>query len=128
MADLKGLVHKDAPSAYMMVIFMLSLAGIPGTMGFVGKWYIFNAALQSGQLWLGLALAGASIISIYYYLRVIGILCFQEPESEGTQTHAFASTGVLFSLAITVGLSLILGLAPNLIQPLLSAATGLLKP
>ena len=128
MADLKGLVRKDAPSAYMMVIFMMSLAGIPGTMGFIGKWYIFNAALQSGQLWLGIALAGASIISIYYYLRVIGVLCFQEPDSEGVQTHALASTGVMFSLAITVGMSIILGLAPNLIQPLLSAATGILKP
>ncbi len=57
-------------------------------MGFIGKWYIFNATLQAGQLWLALALGVASIISIYYYLRVIGMMCFQEPDETGEQIHA----------------------------------------
>ena len=127
MNDLKGLARKDAPSAYLMLIFMLSLGGIPGTMGFIGKWYIFSATVQAGQLWLALALGVASIISIYYYLRVIGMMCFQEPDSMAEQTHALAPTGVTFSLAITVGASLILGIIPGLVYPLMMAATNVLR-
>ena len=128
MDDLKGLARKDPPSAYLMLIFMLSLGGIPGTMGFIGKWYIFNATLQAGQLGLALALAVASIISIYYYLRVIGMMCFQEPDDMDAQTHALAPTGVMMSLAITVGASIVLGLIPNLIYPLIMAAKDVLRP
>ncbi len=125
--DLKGLVRKDSSSAYLMLICMLSLAGIPGTMGFIGKWYIFYASVQAGQTWLGITLAAASIISIFYYLRVIATMCFQEPDEPGEQVHATAPTGVLFALAITVGLTLVLGVAPGLISPLINGATGLLK-
>lgn len=128
MDDLKGLARKDAPSAYMMLVFMLSLGGIPGTMGFMGKWFLFNAALLAGQTWLALALAVASIISIYYYLSVVSVMCFQEPDSETPQSHAQASVGVTVSLAVTVGLTLIFGLVPNLIQPLMAAATSVIRP
>lgn len=127
LEDVKGLVHKDSSSAYLMLICLLSLAGIPGTMGFIGKWYIFFASVQSGQIWLGITLAAASIISIYYYLRVIGMMCFQEPNEPGQQEHAKAPAGVLFALAITVGLTLVLGFAPGAISPLISGATEILK-
>ncbi len=127
IADLKGLARKDAPSAYLMLIFMLSLGGIPGTMGFIGKWYIFNATVQAGQLGLALALAIASIISIYYYLRVISMMCFQDPDNLNEQTHALAPTGVMLSLAITVGASIILGVIPALVYPLINAATNILR-
>ena len=127
MNDLRGLARKDAPSAYLMLVCMLSLGGIPGTMGFIGKWYIFSATLQAGQLWLALALAGASIISIYYYLRVIGMMCFQEPDSAVEQTHALAPTGVIMSLAITVGASILLGVIPGLVYPLMAAAVNILR-
>ena len=126
LADLKGLARKDSPSAYLMLVFMLSLGGIPSTMGFIGKWYIFNATVQAGQLWLAVALGVASIISIYYYLRVIGMMCFQEPDDAGEQIHATAPTGVILSLAITVGASLIFGIVPLFLSPLLAAATNLL--
>jgi len=127
LEDLKGLVHKDSSSAYLMLICLLSLAGIPGTMGFIGKWYIFYAAVQSGQTWLGLTLAAASIISIYYYLRVIGTMCFQENTGTTQQEHAKAPVGVIFALIITVGLTLLLGLLPGAISQLITASASLLK-
>src|SRR5205814_3743668 len=71
LADLKGLGKHDPAAAYVMLVFMLSLGGIPPTMGFLGKWFIFAAVLQAGQLWLALALAAASMISIYYYLKIV---------------------------------------------------------
>src|SRR5678815_3746241 len=56
LGDLKGLARRDPAPAYVMLIFMLSLGGIPPTMGFMGKWFIFYAALQAGQVWLAIAL------------------------------------------------------------------------
>ncbi len=128
MADLKGLARNDSPSAYLMLVFMLSLGGIPGTMGFIGKWYIFNATLMAGQTGMALLLAVASIISIYYYLRVISMMCFQEPTRIEEQPHALAPTGVILSLIITVVVSIVAGIVPNLIVPLMNAATSVLRP
>jgi NADH-quinone oxidoreductase subunit N len=121
MADLKGLAKTDPPAAYLMLIFMLSLGGVPPTMGFIGKWYLFGATITAGQYGLAIALAFASMISIYYYLKVVWMMCFQEPDVAGPQEHATAPIGVQLSLAVTVGASLLLGVVPGLVQPLMVA-------
>ena len=87
MADLKGLARKDPPSAYLMLIFMLSLGGIPGTMGFIGKWYIFNATLQAGQLGLALALAVGQ-----YYLDLLLSARNRHDVLSGTGRHERADS------------------------------------
>jgi NADH-quinone oxidoreductase subunit N len=116
LADLKGLGKHDPAAAYVMLVFMLSLGGIPPTMGFLGKWFIFAAALQAGQMWLAIALAAASMISIYYYLRIVWMMCFQEPDRDVAQPRALAASGVFVSIAITVAGSILLGVIPNLIS------------
>ena len=128
MNDLKGLARTDAPAAYVMLIFMLSLGGIPPTMGFMGKWFIFNATLMAGQLWLAITLALASVISIYYYLRVVWMMCFQEPDGEKTRERAVAPLGVAISVGVTVFASLLLGIVPNLVYGLMQAATTVIRP
>src|SRR5579884_576635 len=126
--DLKGLARRDAPSAYLMLIFMLSLGGIPPTMGFMGKWFIFYAALLAGQMWLAILLALASVISIYYYLRVVWMMCFSEPDTETAAGHARSAGGVTVSLLATGVGSLLFGIVPNLIQALMQAASSLARP
>jgi NADH-quinone oxidoreductase subunit N len=126
LADLKGLVRIDPPAAYMMLIFMLSLGGIPPTMGFLGKWMIFNAILQSGQLWLAIALGIASIISIYYYLKVVWMMCFSEPDKNTITDHATNGGGVQLVMAVSVIGSLLFGLVPGLVQNLFSSAIQLI--
>ncbi len=128
MNDLKGLARTDAPAAYVMLIFMLSLGGIPPTMGFMGKWFIFNATLMAGQIWLAIALALASVISIYYYLRVVWTMCFQEPDSEKPAERVLAPLGVVLSVGATVTATLLFGIAPNLIYGLMQAATSVIRP
>jgi NADH-quinone oxidoreductase subunit N len=54
-----------------MTLFMLSLAGFPPTVGFIGKFFLFAAAVQSGFLWLAIVAVLMSVVSVYYYLRVI---------------------------------------------------------
>jgi NADH-quinone oxidoreductase subunit N len=119
---LKGLARTDPFAAYAMLIFMLSLGGIPPTMGFTGKWFIFNAALTGGQIWLAVALALASVISIYYYLRVIGMMCFQEPDNRQRPEYAVSSGGVLITVLVTGAATLVLGILPQLLSFLMTAA------
>ncbi len=80
--DYAGLARKYPALAAAMAIFMLSLTGVPPTLGFVGKFYLFRAAVQ-GQFYL-LAIIGVltSLISAYYYLRVVVIMYMREGEPE----------------------------------------------
>lgn len=77
--DYAGLIRRAPAAAVAMVFFMLSLAGIPPTAGFLGKFYIFAAAIQSGNSWL-LALTIVAIIntiiSVYYYMNVVRYMFF----------------------------------------------------
>lgn len=81
--DFKGFADRRPYLALMMAIFMLSLSGFPSTIGFLGKFYIFSGAIESGQLLLaGLGIATA-FISVYYYFRLIAMMYFYpggEPE------------------------------------------------
>src|SRR5262249_7560612 len=111
-----------------MLVFMLSLGGIPPTMGFMGKWFIFFATLNAGQTGLAVALALASAISIYYYLKVVWMMCFQEPDATATKQHANAPLGVGISLIVTGAASMLLGIIPTLVGGLTEAATKLSRP
>ena len=68
-------------AAIALSLFLFSLAGIPPTAGFMGKFYIFSAAIKEG--YLGLAIIGVinSVISVYYYLRVTVAMYMKEPET-----------------------------------------------
>jgi len=124
--DLKGLVKRDPFGAYVMLIFMLSLGGIPPTMGFMGKLMIFNVLLQSGLAPLAICLGIASIISIYYYLRVVWMMCFMEPDNETVSDRAVEQSGVSIAVVITAVLSLVLGLAPVIAQNIVAPASNIL--
>ncbi len=126
LSDLKGLVKVDPAAAYMMLIFMLSLGGIPPTMGFMGKWLIFNAIMQSGQIWLAILLGFASIISVYYYLKVVWMMCFSEPDKQTITGHAIEGWAVQLAMAVSVIGSLLFGLVPGFIQNMLGAAVNII--
>ncbi len=79
IADLSGLFRTNMPFALILTVLMFSLAGIPFTAGFFGKWYIFVAAVQSDLIWLAIVGVFASAISAYYYLRIIWYMWFDEP-------------------------------------------------
>lgn len=79
--DLKGLSKKRPYMALALTICLLSLAGIPPTVGFFGKFYIFSAALSQGLVWLTVWAVINSVISLYYYLRPILNMYMMESES-----------------------------------------------
>ncbi len=77
--DFAGLSRRNPALAALMAVFMLGLAGIPATAGFIGKWYVFYAAMQGAHVELAIIGVLASLLGMYYYLRVIWAMYFIEP-------------------------------------------------
>ncbi len=80
--DYAGLGFKHPLLAIAMTLFMLSMAGVPPMAGFVGKFYIFSAAIKSGYIGLAIIAVINSVISVYYYLRITVIMYMKEPARE----------------------------------------------
>src|SRR5580704_8550850 len=80
--DFTGLARRQPALAACLSLFLLSLLGLPITAGFLGKFYVFNAALESNLIWLAILLALNSVLGAYYYLRVMVAMYMREPKEE----------------------------------------------
>jgi len=100
--DFSGLAKVRPYSAAAISIFLLSMAGIPPTAGFMGKFYIITSALQAGHVMLAIFAIVSSILSMWYYLRLIIVMYFREPEGDFDVTEmTFAPVGTMI-LAFSV--------------------------
>jgi NADH-quinone oxidoreductase subunit N len=117
LRDVAGLAQRRPALAAALAVFLVSLTGIPVTAGFVGKFYLFNAAVAAG--WVVLALVGVvmSVVSAYYYLRVVVAMYMAEPVGEDAWSPV--SPASAFALALSAALTLLLGVWP---APLLALA------
>ena len=111
IGDYSGMASKYPLLAAAMAIFMFSLAGIPPTAGFVGKFYIFSSAIKAG--YIGLAIIGVlnSALSVYYYLRVTVMMYMRNPEKEFTRLDL--SPAMVIALIIAVWGTLQMGIIPS---------------
>jgi NADH-quinone oxidoreductase subunit N len=110
MDDLAGLMHKSPGYAILMLIFMLSLAGIPPTAGFIGKYYIFLSLLQTGHYVLAVVGALFVAVAIYYYFRIVRAMFV----SELTETAPLAtSLGLRVAVVVTGLVTLGIGIYPE---------------
>jgi NADH-quinone oxidoreductase subunit N len=118
-----GLANRHPALAFAMTVFMLSLAGVPPTAGFVGKLYLFQAAV--GAELYGLAVVGVltSVLGAYYYLRVI-VYMYMRPAAG--ETEALSTTGMAVALGAAVAAVVLLGLAADPVVRLAQRAGGLL--
>lgn len=116
-----GLSKRQPFLAAMLAICMFSLAGIPPFAGFFGKYYIFIAAIKANLTWLAIVGVIASLISVYFYLRVVVIMYFKEPETDLTVTRG--NFGLL-SVVISVLLVIVIGILPG---GLINIITSFLK-
>ncbi len=119
----RGLARRNLPMAIAMAFFMLSLTGIPLTGGFTGKYYLFWAAVQSDLVWLAVVGVLTSVVSAFYYLRVVIEMFMREPERD-IQPVRYGSLN--FSLAVTSAATLILGVLPSSLLTLAQQAASLL--
>lgn len=108
LQDYAGLGKKYPLLAAAMLIFMLSFTGVPPTLGFWGKFYLFRTAVEGGNI--GLAVVGllASLISAYYYLRVV-VVMYMQPGEPDAQREPWINLAALAAAAAT----LLLGLIPG---------------
>lgn len=81
-SDFNGLGKEKPFYALMLTIFMLTLAGIPGTIGFIGKLYVFSETIKAGYVLISILAILATIVSIYYYFKLIASLYFYESKNE----------------------------------------------
>jgi len=77
--DLKGLNQRSPWFAFMMLITMFSMAGVPPTLGFYAKFAVLQAAMQAGFLWLVVFAVLMAVIGAFYYLRIVKLMYFDEP-------------------------------------------------
>jgi NADH-quinone oxidoreductase subunit N len=110
ISDYEGLAKSHPLAAGLMLIFMFSLTGIPPTAGFVGKFYLFMAAVNAGYTWLAIVAVIFSAISAYFYLRIVMYMYMKEPKTE-IALSASASTGL--ALLVTVVAVLLIGVLPS---------------
>lgn len=102
--DLKGFAHERPILAAMMSVFMLSFAGFPSTIGFLGKFYIFTAAIESGLTWLAFIGILAAFVSIYYYFKVIAVMYFYPQEERYNLAFSFSPVVIaIVALAVLWG-------------------------
>ena len=106
----KGLAKRKPYLAAAMSLFMLSLAGFPPTAGFFGKLYVFVAAIKQGYVLMAILAVVASMIAVYFYLRVIAMMYFQEGESEEIIHTSRGMTAIVTVSCVAI---LAIGLFPS---------------
>jgi NADH-quinone oxidoreductase subunit N len=113
--DYAGLSGRRPMLALLMSIFMFSLAGIPPFAGFFGKYYVFLAAVKANMTWLAILGVLTSLVSVYYYLRLVVLMYFREGDADLEKPVPLES---IIALAVAAAFIVVLGLYPSLIVDL----------
>ncbi len=117
----RGIGYSRPVLGALLALFLLSLAGLPPTVGFMGKLFVFEAAIGSGYLGLAIIAIISSAISLYYYLRVVALIYSPTPDSDvaGPAPEPWGVSAVAFAGALT----LLLGVFPGILYGLAQRAS-----
>lgn len=110
--DYAGLSSKRPFLAALMALFMFSLAGIPPFAGFFGKYYVFLSAVKADMTWLAVIGVLTSVISVYYYLRLVVVMYFRDGEADVAAQPSFST---VFAVCLAAILVIQLGVYPSMI-------------
>ncbi len=117
--DFKGLSRRSPWLAFMMLLLMFSMAGVPPTVGFYAKFSVLKAVVETGHIWLAVVAVLFSLIGAFYYLRIVKLMYFDAPESHAPITYE-QDTALLMS-ANAIGVVL-LGLLPGTLMSVCAVA------
>jgi NADH-quinone oxidoreductase subunit N len=112
LSDLKGLIHRNPGYAIAMLVFLISLSGIPPTAGFIAKYYIFLSLIETGHYYLAVFATLYVAVALYYYFRVVRTMFLVE-EAEVPAVAPLRSFGFRAALVITGVLTLLIGMYPE---------------
>jgi len=120
LQDFAGLARRSPWFAFIMLILMFSMAGVPPFVGFWGKWFVLKEVVQADYVWLAAVAVMFSLIGAFYYLRVIKLMYFDEPaHAQGVE----ASQDLKLVLSVNGLAVLALGLAPGALMSVCVSAT-----
>ena len=119
MKDFSGLAFRNPFAAFAMLLFMLSLGGIPPTAGFMGKFWLFSAAIDAQFYWLAVIGVLNSAISLYYYVRIV-VFMYLKKEAMGSEPTTSPALAVV--LGVAVAATLLFGVYPQLLFQLADAS------
>jgi NADH-quinone oxidoreductase subunit N len=125
--DYAGLGYRAPDMAACLSILLLSLVGIPLTAGFLGKFYVFRAALQSELIWLTVLGALNSAVAAYYYLQII-VFMYMRPAADNSPAVLPTPPGVRTVVIISTFATLLVGVYPQLVMRLALSAAQWLPP
>ena len=109
ISDLDGLRYRSPLMAILMSVFMLSLAGFPPLVGFFGKFFLFTAGVSAGYTWLVVLAVLTSVVSVYYYVRVLIPIWARPARTDGLDVSVSSASAIALSGAA----SILLGLYPT---------------
>jgi NADH-quinone oxidoreductase subunit N len=120
LRDYSGLWYTHPRLAALMTVSLLSLGGLPPTAGFIGKYYIFIAAVSAGHYWLAIIGVLTSVVSVFFYLRVVVNMYMAEPS--GAPLPARVTGSGMAALGLSVAAIVYLGLLPSAVIDLARAS------
>jgi NADH-quinone oxidoreductase subunit N len=123
LKDLSGLHFRSPFAAFAMLLFMLSLGGIPPTAGFMGKLWLFGAAIDAKLYTLAMIGVLNSAVSLYYYIRIV-VFMYLKKETAGSEPIFSPAMGLALGVAVVA--TLVFGVYPKLLFELADAAAGTL--
>lgn len=126
--DLGGMGHRAPVPALVLAIALISLIGVPPTGVFIGKLFLFSAAIDADLAWLAVVGVVNSVLSAYYYLRVIRVMYMAESPAVAEATPMPSSPSLKLALAISGAAVVVLGVAPRLLTWVTDVAAGPLRP
>ena len=121
LEDFKGLNDRNPWFAFMMLILMLSMAGMPPFVGFWAKWSVLREAVAADMTWLAVVAVLFSVVGLFYYLRVIRLMYFESPSDAAPVTALAAMKVVVSANALAI---LALGIYPGALLKLCEAVVG----
>jgi NADH-quinone oxidoreductase subunit N len=120
--DLSGLMARAPGMAILMLIFLLSLAGIPPTAGFIGKYFIFLSLVETGHYYLAVLAVGYAVVALYYYFRIVVAMFMKKAADTVPLALGF---GLRVALGVTLLMTLAIGIYP---QPFITMAREAVRP
>lgn len=121
ISDLNGLARRNLPLAALMAVCVLSLAGVPPLAGFFAKFYVFLVGWQAGAQWLVIVALITTVVSLYYYLKLLKAMFMEPPPMEDGRPAPFAAPRWITATVAVAAVALVgLGLFPNAILGVIS--------
>jgi len=113
LEDYRGLNARNPWLAFMMLLIMFSMAGVPPAVGFIAKLGLLEALVQANLVWLAVVALIFALIGAYYYLRVVMLMYFEEPTEAVSGSNVKLSPEMMVAITINGGAALLLGLLPS---------------